>query len=217
MSLLLVRILSGVIAVGLFGFALWRARWKSWLAGHLDRQNVWGVGLVVTALISTMRVEAAPGLSLQLLVVTTMTLMHGWALALVAGGIAIAISSLFHGAGQWLSWPDYFLCDVAVPAAFISLLHRELSRRLPRTFVTYFFVTVFAGSIVAFLLSGAARMALLAVSNSLPEAPLLADYAVLLVMMGLAQGTVNGMMMSGAIVFHPEWVSSFDARLYFRR
>ena len=106
---------------------------------------------------------------------------------------------------------------MALPAGFITLLHRELTRRLPRHFATYFFATVFAGSIAAFLLSGAAKVALLAAAHALPAAWLLDDYAILVVMLGFAQGTINGMVMAGAIVFHPEWVTSFDEGVYFRR
>jgi len=211
------QIFTAVAALALFAIALWRAPWKSWLEGHPDRQHAWGFGLLLTAALSWLRIDAAPGLSLQLLIVTTMTLMHGWELALVANGIVLAISCLFHGAGQWASWPIYFLCDVAFPAGFITIWHHTLARRLPKIFATYFFATVFAGSIIAFLLAGMAKIALLAVSSSLPGAGILGDYAVLLVMLGFAQGTINGMVMAGAIMCHPEWVGSFDPKVYFRR
>ncbi|MFO1468872.1 MAG: hypothetical protein U1F35_20890 [Steroidobacteraceae bacterium] len=216
-SLILILVLMGIPAVGLFVLALWRAPWRSWLEGHRDRQNVWGLSLLLTALITWMRIDAAPGLSLQLLIVPSMTLMHGWALALIANGIAIAIACLFHGHAEWTNWPNYFLFDVALPAGFITLLHRVLTQRLPRHFVVYFFGTVFAGSILSFLLSGAARLALLAALDALPGGMVLRDYAVLLVMLGFAQGTINGMVMSTAVMFRPEWVRSFDPKVYFRR
>jgi len=211
------QIFTASAALGLFGLAFWRAPWKGWLVDHPDRQNVWGLSLVVTALISWLRIDAAPGLSLQLLIVTAMTLMNGWALALIANGIAIAIAGLFIGAGQWASWPNYMLFDVALPAGFITLLHRELARRLPRHFAVYFFGTVFAGSILAFLVAGLARLAFLSALNSLPKSLIIGDYAVLLVMLGFAQGTINGMLISTAIFFRPEWVASFDSRIYFRQ
>ncbi len=212
-----IQILMAAAAGALFVTALWRAPWRAWLEGHPDRQHVWGVSLLVTALITWLRIDAAPGLPLQLLIVAAMTLMHGWALALIANGIAIGIACLFHGSNQWMNWPDYFLFDVALPAGFITLLHRELARRLPRHFAIYFFGTVFAGSILAFLLSGAGRLALLAALGSLPAAAVVRDYAVLLLMLGFAQGTINGMVMSTAVIFRPEWVASFDAGAYFRR
>lgn len=210
-------LLTAVVALVLFGAAVWHAPWKKWLEGHADRQHVWGIGLLLTAVLASLRVEAAPGLALQLLFVTTMTLMHGWALALIANGLVLAGSCLFRGLDLWTTWPTLFLCDVVLRALFISLLNRLLQRRLPRHFAVYFFGTVFAGSIAAFVLSGLAKLVLVAMAGTLPAATVLGDYLVLLPMMGFAQGTINGMIMSGAVVFHPEWVKSFDSDVYFRR
>lgn len=55
------------------------------------------------------------------------------------------------------------------------------------------------------------------VALALFGAAVLEDYVVLPGMMGLAQGTIDGMVMSGAVIFHPEWVASFDSEVYFRR
>lgn len=210
-----VEIIASVAAAALFLRALWCAPWKSWFVDHPDRQHVWGCSLAVLAIVWSMRTDIAPGLPIQLLLVTTLTLMHGWALAMVGIGFVLGASCLWHG--QWSGLPIYFLCDVALPAGFIELLHRALSRWLRRSFVTYLFLTVFAGSIAAFYLSGMARLALLAVAGALPSGDVIGEYGILLTMMAFAEATINGMMLSAAVIYRPEWVISFDPDVYFHR
>jgi len=211
-----IEILTAIAAAMLYGLALWRAPWRRWFEGHPDRLNVWGLTLAVSAILWSLRTDIAPGMPLQLLLVTTFTLMHGWALALIANGIIIAAGALLQAHGRWAGLPLVFLCDVALPAAFIELLHRQLSRRLPKNYLTYFFLTVFLGTLLAFQLSGVARLALLAAGGELPVR-MLGEYAILLVMLGFANATINGMAMSAAVIYRPEWVVSFDPKLYFKR
>jgi uncharacterized membrane protein len=205
-------ITMNVTAVGLYGWALRQAPWKRWFLDHPDRQHVWGCSLAVLAIIWSMRTDLVPGLPVQLLMVTTLTLMHGWALAVVGIGFVLAASCAWHG--QWSGWSVHFLCDVALPACFIELLHKVVARRLRRSFISYLFLTVFAGSVAAFYLSGLARLALLAVSGSLPGVDMIEEYSILLVMMAFADATINGMMISAAVIYRPEWVVSFDPDAY---
>ena len=71
--------------------------------------------------------------------------------------------------------------------------------------------------LVSAVLAAAARLALLWMSGSLPTAHLGEEYLLLLPMLGLAEAFMNGLVMSVAVVYTPEWVRSFDDRLYLRR
>src|SRR5579883_3383240 len=106
------EILTTVGAVALYALALWRAPWRRWFEGHPDRLNVWGLSLAVTAILWSLRTDIAPALPLQLLLVTTLTLMHGWALALIANGIVIGASALLRGPVEWTNVPLHLLCEV---------------------------------------------------------------------------------------------------------
>lgn len=180
--------------------------------GHPDRQHVWLGGLVVILLMGAVRPGVASGLLPQFLLVTTFTLMHGWLLAMVGIGAVLAVNCVQHG--NWADWPTYFLCEAAVPALFIHWLHVVVARRLPRNFWIFIFVTSFAGSIAAFVL---AALVLVAVAGSWPPRAGLEDYLVVLGLMGFAEAYVDGLLMSATIVYKPEWVASFDDRLYFAR
>jgi len=182
---------SATLAV--FLLACWCAPWKSWLIGHPDRQHVWLGTLVVILLMGAVRPGVASGLLPQFLLVTTFTLMHGWLLAIVGIGVVLAVNCFQHG--NWADWPAYFLCEA-------------------RNFWIFIFVTAFAGSIAAFAL---AALVLVMVARSWPAGISVGDYLVVLGLMGFAEAYVDGLLMSATVVYKPDWVATFDDRLYFAR
>jgi len=75
-------------------------------------------------------------------------------------------------------------------------------------------VTAFAGSIAAFAL---AALVLVMVARSWPAGISVGDYLVVLGLMGFAEAYVDGLLMSATVVYKPDWVATFDDRLYFAR
>jgi uncharacterized membrane protein len=189
------------------------APWRSWL-GRSDRQHAYLGGLVLLLVIWSLRAGVTPGLTLQFLLVSTLTLMHGWSLAVVGIGVVLGADGLQHGG--LAAWPANLLCFGIVPATTTALIHRLVAARLPHNYFVYFFGTVFAGSLAAFALASLARLALLWLAGSLPRAQLGDEYLVLLPMMGLAEAFLNGLVMAVAVVYAPDWVRSFDDRRYLR-
>ena len=166
-------------------------------------------------LIWSLRAPVAPGLLLHFPLVTSLTLMHGWGIAVV--GISAMLATRCMQVDHWAEWPVYFLCDGVFPAFITHGFHRLISRRLPRNFFVYMFVTVFGGSIAAFVLGGLARLGVLAACGSFPNLTLASDYALLLVMMAIAEASMNGLVMSATVVYRPDWVASFEDGVYFAR
>lgn len=208
------RVATTAAALPVVGWALVTAPWRSWLS-RPDRQHAWLGSLVLLLLLWSMRAGVTPGLSIQFLMVATLTLMHGARLALVGVGAILAADALLHG--SWPAWGASFLCFGLVPVAFVAGLHRLVERRLPNNYFVYFFVTVFAGSMVAFALAGLSRLGLLAASGTLDVARAGSEYLVYLPMVGFAEAFINGLVMAVAVVYRPEWVASFDDRRYLRR
>jgi uncharacterized membrane protein len=163
-----------------------------------------------------MNAGITPGLSLRFLLVTALTLMHGWQLAVIGGALALAVLNVA-GVAAWSSFGADLLCVVIVPAVVTAQLHELVHGRLPHNYFIYFFVTVFVGSALAYNLAGLTRVALLATSGSLDAAHVGPEYFAVLPLMSFGEAFVNGMVMAMAVVYRPKWVMSFDDRLYLRR
>lgn len=191
------------------------APWRVWLEDR-ERQVVWLVSLGVLVGIWAMKAGFTPGLSLRFLLVTTLTLMHGWQLASIGGAMALVVLNVV-GLAAWPSFGADLLCTVIVPAAATVQIHQLVHARLPHNYFIYFFLTVFVGSAVAYNCAGLARVALLAASGSLDAAHVGPEYFAVLPLMSFGEAFVNGLVMAMAVVYRPRWVMSFDDRLYLGR
>jgi len=188
------------------------APWRVWL-GERERQWLWLGSLGLLVAVWSMNAGITPGLSLRFLLVTSLTLMHGWQLAVIGGAMALAVMDVA-GLADWGSFGADLLCVVIVPAVVTAWLHELVHARLPHNYFIYFFVTVFVGSALAYNLAGLARVALLAASGTLDEAHVGPEYFAVLPLMSFGEAFVNGMVMAMAVVYRPNWVMSFDDRLY---
>jgi uncharacterized membrane protein len=203
--------LSGAVLV----LAVPSAPWRVWLEDR-ERQWVWLASLGLLVGLWSMNAGITPGLSLRFLLVTALTLMHGWQLAVIGGAMALAVLNLVGVAG-WSSFGADLLCVVIVPALVTAQLHEFVHARLPHNYFIYFFITVFVGSALAYNLAGLVRVGLLAASGTLAEAQVGAEYFAVLPLMSFGEAFVNGMVMAMAVVYRPKWVMSFDDRLYLKK
>ncbi len=195
--------------------ALATAPWRAWLSHH-ERQWVWlGCAGFLVALWS-MKAGISAGLSVRFLLMTALTLLHGWQLAVLAAALALGVLC-FTGQAAWSSFGADLLCMAFVPALFTAWLHEFVHDRLPHNYFVYFFVTVYLGSALAFNLAGLARIGVLLASGSLDAAHVGGEYFAILPLMSFGEGVVNGMVMAMCVVYKPHWVMSFDDKLYLRR
>jgi uncharacterized membrane protein len=209
------RIAAFVLSGATLATAIVSAPWRVWLEDR-ERQWVWLVSLGVLVAIWAMKAGITPGLSLRFLLMTALTLMHGWQLAVIGGAMALAVMNVV-GLAAWPSFGADLLCVVIVPAVVTAQVHQLVHARLPHNYFIYFFVTVFVGAAVAYNLAGLARVGLLAASGSLDAAHVGPEYFAVLPLMSFGEAFLNGMVMAMMVVYRPRWVMSFDDRLYLKK
>jgi len=209
------RLATAAISGAVLALAVISAPWRVWL-GDRERQWVWLGTLALLVALWSMKAGITPGLSLRFLLVTALTLMHGWPLAVIGGTMTLGVLCVA-GQADWPSFGTDLLCVVIVPALVTAWLHELVHARLPHNYFIYFFLTVFVGSAVAYNLAGLARLAVLAAAGTLDAAHVGAEYFAVLPFMSFGEGVANGMVMAMAVVYRPQWVMSFDDRLYLRR
>ena len=209
------RIVTAALSGAVLVLAALSAPWRVWLLDR-ERQWVWLASLGLLVGIWSMRAGITPGLSLRFLMVSALTLMHGWQLAVIGGALALSVLAVV-GVASWPAFGADLLCVVVVPALFTAWLHERVHDRLPHNYFIYFFVTVFVGSALAYNLAGLTRVALLATSGSLDAAHVGPEYFAVLPLMSFGEAFVNGMVMAMMVVYRPKWVMSFDDRLYLKK
>jgi uncharacterized membrane protein len=207
-----VNIGASAVAGVVLAFALYRAPWTAWLADD-ERQWVWFGSMALLLVVWAMKAGITPGLSVRFLLVTALTLLHGWQLAVVAGALVLAVLSWL-GMAEWSLYGTNLLCMAVVPALFTAWFHEQVHARLPHNYFIYFFITTFLGAALAFNLAGLVRVALMAASGTLAATHAGPEYFAILPLMSFGEAVVNGTIIGMAVVYRPKWVMSFDDRLY---
>lgn len=203
---------SGLVCVLAYALAL---RFVPWRVVQRERgiQHLLFGAVVVLTLMWQLRAGVSPGLSVHFLGVAAVTLILGWDLALLVGALALALLSLL-GVASWQMLPLNLLCMVIIPASVTLLVLRQVERRLPRNFFVYLFGCAFFGAALAVGASGMSLALVLWLDGVYPWARIYHDYAMYLPLIMLPEGLLNGIIMTGMMVFHPDWIRTFDAKRY---
>jgi Predicted membrane protein len=106
------------------------------------------------------------------------------------------------------------LCSVVLPALASMAVLRLVEAKLPRNFFVYLFLCAFFGAGVATAVGGMAMALLLWADGVYPWAKIYLEYVRFLPLIMFPEGLLNGIIMTGMMVFHPDWIRTFDARHY---
>ncbi len=195
------------------GLALLRAPW--WRLRKPEDANVLFGATVLVALLWTMKAGFISALSLHLIGATVLTLMFGWAFAVLALVIVLVIGVL-NGHGSWGGLPFNAIALAFVPVLISHALFRFVDRRLPNHFFIYIFVCAFFGAALA--MAGAITAATLMhwLSDTHSLAYLRYNFYGYALLIMFPEAFLSGMFMTLFVLYRPQWVSSFDDARYLR-
>ncbi|HSG04493.1 MAG TPA: energy-coupling factor ABC transporter permease [Marinobacterium sp.] len=176
-------------------------------------QHLLYASTILLMLTWSFRAGLSEGLSIHFLGMTTLTLMFGWDLALLAGSVAMVLLTLI-GIESWQILPLNLLTQVLVPATVCMLILGEVEKRLPANFFIYLFIVAFLGGGVTVASSGLSLAAVLGLAGVHEWGKIYTEYVRYLPLIMFPEGLINGILMTAMMVFHPDWIRTFDARRY---
>jgi len=190
--------------------ALRYAPWRALIQGRR-------VHLVLAAAVSLMalwalRAGVSPGLTIHFLALTSVTLMLGWELALLAGTLALVGVSLATSAPA-TGFAANALVTVVVPVAISYGIFRLVDARVPHL-MTYVLLCAFLGSAVAIVASSLAAATMLAISGAYTWQQMGYEYLGYLPLVALPEGLLNGTIMTAMVMLRPDWIRTYDDRRY---
>lgn len=202
---------AAVYAVALF-FIIKRVPWTV-IARERGIQHLLFGSAVVLVLLWQLRAGVTDYLTIYFLGITTLTLMFGWDLAVLVGSVVMLVMTLL-GIESWHMLPVNLVCTVLIPAGVSILILRIVEARLEKNFFVYLFMCAFAGAGVAVGVSGLSISLILWLDGIYPWYKIYHDYAQYLPLIMVPEGLINGIIMTGMMVFHPDWIRTFDAKVY---
>lgn len=200
-----------LLFIAMMAIAIWRAPWH-----HLRETaslNILLAMIVGVMVIWTMKAGFVPGLSIHLLGATLLTLMFGWAFAILGVVVVLAAHTLNAGSG-WLALPMDALLLGLVPTVVSYTVFRVVDTRLPNNFFIYIFLAAFLGAALAVasvvLCTSLAQVA----SGSYAASQVWHDYTRYALLVMFPEAFITGMLMTLFVAYRPEWVSTFDDHRY---
>ncbi|MDF2181748.1 energy-coupling factor ABC transporter permease [Neptuniibacter sp. CAU 1671] len=204
--------ISGLIYGLILFAAIWRAPWPV-IAGNRTLQHMLFGATVVLMILWSMRAGISPGLGIHFMGVTLLTLVFGWDLAILSATAAL-IGMAVIGRESWEGLFLNGLCSVALPVSVSWLVYHLVDRYLPKNFFIYLFVCGFFGAAVAVASAGVFTSFLLVVSGVYTLDKIVMEYLRYLPLIMFPEGLLNGIILTGLLVFHPDWIRTFNAKIY---
>ena len=206
-------IFTSLLSLGVVVWALWRRPWKA-LLEDTALQHRWLGATLAVVLMWQLRAQAVDWLTLHLVFTVLMTLVFKAPLALLSN-VLIHVAMVVIGRNEWTLLGANVLVTGIVPAAIIGTVWRLVDRRLPDNLMVFLFACGFFGAALATLGAGLAAVLLIIVAGPDPNAIYLAqEYARFLPLLMPSEAFITGMLLSILLVYHPNWVATFNDHRY---
>ena len=193
--------------------AWWHLDWRG-LKTDPGLQHRFGFALVLLVCIWSLRAGVTDGLGIHFFMVTALHLVFGWQLAisavvLVLLGLVWIGAEVWQGVGinGWVSGLVPILCTY-------GLWWWQQRIRLFNPFA-FIFLVAFLGAALSVVASGLLMTLIYWGSNTHSLSILIAEYWLFVPLIALPEATLNGILISGLVVFKPEWVKLFDEQKYY--
>ncbi|WFF99315.1 energy-coupling factor ABC transporter permease [Aeromonas caviae] len=186
------------------------------LGAHPLYQHLCLGGAIVLVPLWTLRAGLHEGLEIHFLGLTSLTLLLGWRLALLAPCLTLLLLAYF-GVIPLADIGWQALIGVALPVATSWLLFLGSWAWLPRHLFVYLFVAAFLGGALSISAKVIASALLMGVSGIYSWHTISADYLSIWPLLLFPEALLNGMTMTLLAVYRPHWVNTFFEREYLGR
>lgn len=193
-------------------WAIWRTPWVELFSDQRRQHLLYGTVLALF-LLWLVRRDFASGLSYHFIGMTVVTLLLGWPLA-VLGGLVAQLGLLAVGRQDLQALGLNAVLLVLIPVLVSEQCAQLVERRQPRNLFVYIFFCGFFPAALAVVLSLLAGLGVLWLDGLYVMPPWLEDFVGYLWLIMFPEAFINGMLVTGLVVFYPDWLETFNRTRY---
>ena len=199
--------------IGLAVLMVWMLRSMTWDEAFVPgRVQHFLLATLVLVVIWSLRAEAVDGLAMHFLGVVAVTLIFGWRLAILMVSLVVVTLALI-GIVEPMLAPLTILISGVAPALATWGLLQFSERRLPPHMFIYLYVVGFFGGALSVLVVMATNSLVYGLFTDVAWESIVREYLQYTPLLILPEGVLNGMIITGLVMFRPEWVITYsDAR-----
>lgn len=192
--------------------AAWRAPWLELISDFRRQHLVFGTMLGVFFLWLVRR-DFDSGVSFHFLGMTAVTLLLDWPFAILVGLVA-QIGLCLLERQDWLAIGVNGVLLVLVPVLITELAAIFVERRQPRNLFVYIFCSCFFPAALTAVCCLMLGLGVLWVDGIFPMPPWLEDFFGYLWLVMFPEAFINGTVITGLVVFYPDWLETFNRTRY---
>lgn len=205
--------LANLLSIAVLVLALFFIHWRA-LFDDTRIQHVLGLCSVSLMAGWMIRAGISDGLGIHFYLITALHLLLGWQLAIWVACAAM-IGTIFAGVETWDGFGINMLVAVITPLLtnyVIWKLHDMSSNHNPFSFI---FLVACLGAACSVVTGGLMMTAMLVSQEVYALKTVIEQFWIYLPLIALPEATINGLIITVLIVYHPEWVRLFDQKRYF--
>ncbi|SFA69016.1 energy-coupling factor ABC transporter permease [Azotobacter beijerinckii] len=206
------QLIGGLFYLGLMLHAIWRAPWLELFSDSRRQHLLFGTVLALF-LLWLVRRDFVSGLSFHFIGMTAVTLLLDWPLAMLAG-LAAQVGLLLLGRQDLAALGVNGLLLVAIPVSITEGCALLVERAQPRNLFVYIFCSGFFPAALSALACLLAGFGVLWMDGRYEMPPWLLDYLGYLWLVMFPEAFINGAVVSGLVVYCPEWLETFNRSRY---
>jgi uncharacterized membrane protein len=193
--------------------ALTSAPWQK--IGDNEASHVYFGSIVLVIVLWILRGGIQPGLDFHLLGMTALCLMFEWQFALFAASLVLAFTT-WQGAAGWQAFGINALLMGGLPVLFTRGFLAVCQRYLPHNFFIYIFINAFLAGALSMLLVCLGSATVQHFAGVHAQGTVIRDFLLVLPMLMFGEGFMNGVAISLAVAYRPQWVATFHDSWYLK-
>lgn len=186
------------------------------LLHNKHQQHLLFAGAVCLAILSFIRAGIYPGLDLHFLGITAIILTLGLRLGLWCAFIS-TLPLLFVGVILPAQFASELVIGLMLPALFSYVIFMWVYHHLPKHFFVYIFCASFIAAALTFILRALLMAGYFYVEENYSWDILQANYLKMLPLFLVPEAMLNGMAMTILVIYRPQWVATFDDKIYLNK
>jgi len=196
--------------------SLYASKYGDWARlASCSLTHVWHSTVALVVATWSLKATLDGGFTFHLLAMTGITLALGVPLALLSAALAIIVFITIHS-GSFANVAAIWVTLALVPIVTTRLVLWASQRWLPANFFVYIFVVAFGGAALSRFMALLASLSLWSFNNERSLERLLSDYLPYGIHLAFSEALLTGMIVTIAVVYKPQWISTFDDKRYLK-
>lgn len=178
-------------------------------------QHRLGFALITVICIWSMRAGISEGLGIHFFLITAIHLIFGWQLAIWVIAIALA-GMVWVGNEVWQGVGINAFVSAIIPMLCTYTVWRVQQAKGPYNPFAFIFLVCCLGAALSIIASGVLLTWLLWAADVYSLEEIYQQFWIYLPLIAIPEATINGIIITGMIVYRPQWVRLFDQEKYYR-